>query len=72
MANVVPIPKVPPTPVAAEWRHISLTAILSKVFERLVVVRLSLHLEVGKHFPATQFAYRSGLGTCDALLTMTD
>ena len=40
----------------------------SKVFEHLVVVCLGRHCGV---LPTTQFAYRKGLGTCDALLCVS-
>ena len=42
--------------------------ILSKVFERLVPVRLGRFMECRGVLPTTQFAYRKGLGTCDAIL----
>ena len=41
---------------------------MSKVFERLVSVRLGRFMEYRGVLPTTQFAYRKGLGTCDALL----
>ena len=40
----------------------------SKIFERLVSVHLGRFMEVRGVFPTTQFAYRKGLGTCDALI----
>ena len=39
-ANVAPIPKGPPSSSVANYRPISITSVLSKVFERLVSVRL--------------------------------
>ena len=47
--------------------ELSLTPILSIVFERLVSVRLGRFMEGRGVPPTTQFAYRKGLGTCDAL-----
>ena len=47
---------------------VPLTPILSKVFERLVSVRLGHFMEGRGVLPTTQFAYRKGLGTCDAFL----
>ena len=47
---------------------ISITSVLSKVFERLVSVRLGRFMERSGVLPTTRFAYRKGLGTCDALL----
>ena len=44
-----------------------MTSVLSKVFERLVAVRLGRFMERSGVLPTTQFAYRKGLGTCDAL-----
>ena len=41
---------------------------MSKVFERLVSVRLGGFMEPSGVLPTTRFAYRKGLGTCDALL----
>ena len=67
-ANVTPIPKSPPSSSVANYRPISITSVLSKVFERLVSVRLGQFMERSVVLPTTQFAYRKGLGTCDALL----
>ena len=66
-ANVKPIPKGPPSSSVANDRPISLTSVLSKVFERLVSVRLGRFMERSGVLPTTQFAHRKGLGTCDAL-----
>ena len=43
---------------------------MSKVFERLVSVRLGQFMECSGVLPTTQFAYRKGLSTCYALLCM--
>ena len=66
--NVTPIPKGPPSSSVANYRSISITLALSKVFELLVSVRLGLFMKSSGVLPTTQFAYRKGLGTCDALL----
>ena len=39
-ANVTPISKGPPSSSVANYRPISITSVLSKVFDRLVLVRL--------------------------------
>ena len=44
-ANVTPIPKGPPSSSVANYRQISITSVLSKVFERLVSVRLGRFME---------------------------
>ena len=70
-ANVIPSPKGPPSPSVANYRPISITAVLSKVFERLVSVCLGQSLKRSGVLPTIQFAYRKGLGICDALLCMS-
>ena len=68
-ANVTPIPKgVSATPLPQEYRPISITRILSKVFERLLAKRLMNFFEKHNLLPSSQFGFRKGLGTCDALL----
>ena len=67
-ANVTPIPKGTPSCSVANYQPISITPVLSKVFERLVSVRLGRFMECSGVLPTTQFAYRKGRGTCDALL----
>ena len=54
-----------------EYRPISITPVLSKVFERLLAKRLSAFAELNRLFPSLQFGFRKGLGTCDALLTIS-
>ena len=61
-----PIPKGPPPSSIANYQPISITSVLSKVFERLVSVRLGRFMERSGALPTTQFAYRKGQGTCDA------
>ena len=68
LVNVTPIPKGLPSSSVANYRPISITAVLFKVFEHLVSVRLGRYMECSGVLPTTQFAYWKGLGTCDALL----
>ena len=67
-ANVTPIPKSPPSSSVANYRPISITSVLTKVFELPVSVHLGRFMERNGVLPTTQFAYREGLGTCDAFL----
>ena len=60
-ANVTPIPKGPPSSSVANYRLISITSVLSKVFQRLVSVRLGRFVECSGVLPTTQFAYQKGL-----------
>ena len=68
---VTPIPKDPPSSSVANYLPISITSVLSKVFERLVLVHLGRFMERNGVLLTTQFAYRKGLGTCDALLCVS-
>ena len=70
-ANVTPIPKGPPSSSVANYRLISITSVLSTVFERLLSVRLGRFMACSGVLLTTQFAYRKGLCTCDALLCMS-
>ena len=54
--NVTPIQKGPPSSSVANYRPISVTSVLSKVFERLVSVRLGRFMECNGVLPTTQFA----------------
>ena len=67
VANVTPIIKGPPSSLASNYRPLSLTPVLSNVFECLVSVRLGRFMEGKGVLPTTHFAYRKGLGTCNAL-----
>ena len=70
-ANVTPILKGPPSSSVANFRSISITSVLYKVFERLVSVRLGRFTNRNGVLPTTPFAYWKGLGTCDALLCVS-
>ena len=62
------IPKGPLSALVCNNRPISITPVLSKVFERLISLRLSLFLERSGVLSSHQYSYRKSLGTCDALL----
>ena len=57
-ANVTPIPEGPPPYSVANYRPISITSVLSNMFERLLSVRLGRFMERSGVLPNTQFAYR--------------
>ena len=56
-ANATPIPKGLPSSSVANYGPISVTSVLSKVFERLVFVPLVRFMECRGVLPTTQFAY---------------
>ena len=68
-ANVTPIPKgSSPSIHPNDYRPISLTPVLSKIFERLLAKRMYNFLDFNKLLPQSQFGFRRGLSTSDALL----
>ena len=56
-----------PSSSLANYRPISITSVLPKVFVLLVSVGLGQFMECSGVLQTTQFAYRKGFGTCDAL-----
>ena len=68
VAHVTPVPKSPNSPFVSDYRPISITPVLSKVYEKLVASRLGRFLENEGVLPNNQYGFRKGLGTTDALL----
>ena len=56
----------------SDYCPITITPVLSNVFECLLAKRLNNFAEKKNLFPYLQFGFRKGLGTCDALLTITN
>lgn len=72
-ANITPISKLATAGSnPSDYRPISITPILSKIFERLLAKRLNTFAECHNLFPSHQFGFRKGLGACDAILTITN
>ena len=70
---MTPVPKAGNADTCpSNYRPISITPVLSKVFERLLAKRLSTYAESNNFFPNLQFGFRKGLGACDALLTTSN
>ena len=67
-ANDTLMPKGPPCSSVANYLPISITSVLSKVFARLLSVRRGRFMDRSGVLPTTQFDYRKGLGTNNALL----
>ena len=71
VGNITPLSKCgSSSSCPSDYRPITITPVLSKVYERLLARRLNAFAE-NKLFPSLQFGFRKGLGTCDALLTIT-
>ena len=58
----------PLSALVCNYRPISITPVLSKVFERLIDLRFGHFFERSGVLSSHQYSYRKGLGTCDALL----
>ena len=70
--NIAALPKgLNPSSSPSEYRPISITPILSKIYEKLLSRRLCRYAEDNNLLPAFQFGFRKGLGTCDALLSLS-
>ena len=67
-AHVTPVPKGSNSSIVSDYRPISITPVLSKVYEKLVASRLSRYLGSAGILPDSQYGFRKGLGTTDALL----
>ena len=59
-ANITPIPNCPPSSCVANYRRISITSVLSQVFERLVSVRLGRFMESSGVIPTSKFSLLIG------------
>ena len=53
-----------------DYHPITITAILSKVFNKMLAKPLNAFAEKNNLSPSLQFGFRKGLGTCDANLTI--
>ena len=68
LANVIPIPKETPFGTCNQWSQISLTNVIVRLFER-VVVKQEPSPVLGSAIGPDQFAYKEGCNTTLALLT---
>ena len=71
-ANIILIPKgSSPSQFPLDYRPISVISIISKVYEKLISQWLYKFVDSIKVLPNTQFGFRKGFGTTDALLLLT-
>ena len=54
-----------------DYLPVSITPVLSKVFEKIVVVKLSHFLKDNSLLPPSQFSYQKSLSPCNGLLTLS-
>ena len=72
VANVTAIPNFSNSPDVKDYRPISITPILSKIFEKLLSAKLSQFCESRSLFPSQQFSYRKNYGGVNALLSISN
>ena len=70
--TIIPIYKPgKPTSSPSSFRHISLIFCISKLFERLVLSRLTFHLESNHLLSTCQAGFRPGRSSLDQILTLS-
>ena len=68
IADITPTPKGPLSTLVCNYRPISMTSVLSMIFEKLISSRFGHFLERSSVLPSHQYSNRKNLGTCDVLL----
>lgn len=71
-AYIVPVGKVSRPATFADLRPISILAVLSKVFERIIFNQLKKHCDLHHVLPDNQSGFRSGYSCSTALLDVCD
>lgn len=72
-ASIIPIPKPNKDHSnPANYRPISLLSCLSKIFERIILIRLNKHIRENEIIPNTQFGFRAQHSTSHQLLRITN
>ena len=71
-STIIPIHKPgKPTSSPSSFRPISLTSCISKLFERLILSRLTFHLESNHLLSTCQAGFRPGRSSLDQILTLS-
>jgi hypothetical protein len=70
VATVIPLFKKGDRVLISNYRPISILSVTSKIFEKAVKTRMLEFLNSFNYFSSSQFGFRSGLGTEDALLEL--
>ena len=70
-ARVCPIPKVKNPTVAKDFRPVSILPVLSKVFEKIILMQILEHIE-SSVYNQTQSGFRKGHSTSTILLKLRD
>lgn len=71
-AKIILIPKRAKAKNFQNLRPISLTSCLGKLFEKVVLTRLTAHIESNQLFPTSMFGFRPHLSAQDIFLMLKD
>ena len=71
-AHVIPIYKKEDTEDPSNYRPISITSALSKIFEKVMKEQIDDYIEKNQLLSPIQFGFRRGFSTTDALLYATE
>ena len=71
IARVCPIPKIKNPTVAKDFRPVSILPVLSKVFEKVILMQILQHIETSV-YNQTQSGFRKGHSTSTILLKLRD
>ena len=72
LAKIIPVYKKGEKCKLSNYRPISVLSSFSKILEKIVYVRLLHYLENSHILDDSQYGFRSGRSTCDAILRLTD
>ena len=72
IGRIVPILKKGNSRLVSNYRPISILPVLSKVFEKIIHKRLVKHLAENNILSPTQFGFRTGMSTIDAIVHFTE
>ena len=72
VAKIIPVFKAGDAQLVTNYRPISILAIFSKIFEKIVCSRLESYLEQNNILHENQFGFRRKVSTCSALLQLVD
>ena len=72
IAKIVPVFKAEDRQTISNYRPISILSPFSKIFEKIIFIRLNKYLIENSILHDSQFGFRSGLSTCMALLKLVD
>ena len=71
-ARISPIPKIPSPQTLSDYRPVSVLPVLSKVYERIIMIQLTNFIDQARKYQQTQHGFRKSHSTVTCLLKMRD